>query len=483
MLGEVVLTKAHPFVGRKKELIRLHAIYATPQGTLVVIRGRRRIGKSRLIIESSKEHHLIRFSGLPPEKNITAQTQREHFAIQLQQQLHGAKLAADDWSNLLHHLATQNYAKPTIILLDEISWMAKDDPTFLPKLKTVWDEHFSEHPQLTLILCGSVSSWIDKNILNSTGFLGRVSEKITLDELSLKEANQLMSLRGIQCSALDKLMALAITGGVPRYIELLQPGTSILNNIKRLCFHPDGMLANEFQQLFHDLFERKFEIFQRIVTSIVDRRLTQLEIALATKYSNSAQLGQYLNDLETAGFIAKDQTWNIKTGKAKQKAQYRIKDNYLRFYLKYIRPQLDKITKGDFLSATADIPNFSAIMGLQFENLVLNNRELIIKALGLTRNEIVFDNPYFQKAGKHQLGCQIDYLIQTNTNTLLVCEIKFSKRDIPTSIKTEVTEKINRLKIPKQFTCVPVLIHITGMSESLEDSGYFYKTINFSDYL
>ena len=195
------MTKAHPFVGRKKELIRLHAIYATPQGTLVVIRGRRRIGKSRLIIESSKEHHLIRFSGLPPEKNITAQTQREHFAIQLQQQLHGAKLAADDWSNLLHHLATQNYAKPTIILLDEISWMAHKDISFLGKLKTIWDTMFSKNPELILILCGSISTWIDKNILSNTAFVGRISLNLTLRELSLGDANDLLVARGFHGSA------------------------------------------------------------------------------------------------------------------------------------------------------------------------------------------------------------------------------------------------------------------------------------------
>lgn len=131
--------------------------------------------------------------------------------------------------------------------------------------------------------------------------------------------------------------------------------------------------------------------------------------------------------------------------------QWRLSDNYLRFYLKYIFPNLMKIENNRECSIVNSLDNFSGIMGLQFENLVLNNTSLLIKTLGIHESEIVFGNAYFQKPTKTIPGCQIDYLIQTKLNTLFVFEIKFSKREISTNVIKEVQEKIRRLKKPKSL--------------------------------
>ena len=85
-----------------------------------------------------------------------------------------------------------------ILMLDEITWMGSKDSAFLGKLKIVWDLYFSKMPNLILILCGSVSSWIEKNIISSTAFFGRISHKIHLRELSLVECNQLLEKIGFQ---------------------------------------------------------------------------------------------------------------------------------------------------------------------------------------------------------------------------------------------------------------------------------------------
>ena len=75
------------------------------------------------------------------------------------------------------------------MVLDEITWMGSQDPTFLPKLKTAWDRYFKQNPQFVMILSGSNSAWISKNILSSTGFFGRVSLRLLLEELTLPECN------------------------------------------------------------------------------------------------------------------------------------------------------------------------------------------------------------------------------------------------------------------------------------------------------
>ena len=483
MTVEHNMTAIIPFVGRKNELAWLERMAENPGAKLVVVRGRRRIGKSRLIEEFAKNKRLLKFSGLYPDVEIDAQAQRESFVTQLQQQTKAPKLAADNWADIFHYLAQQTQQHEYIILFDEISWMADDDATFLPKLKIAWDEHFKKNPRLILVLCGSISSWIEKNILASTGFLGRISEKITLTELALNEMCELLKLRHVQGSALELLSAFAVTGGVPWYLELLYSRMTIASSIKRLCFHADGILVEEFQRIFHDLFKKRAPIYRDIVLAIAEKKLTQQEISDALDYSNSAQLGDYLRDLETAGFIARDNTWSFETEKIKKQPQFRLKDNYLRFYFRYIEPKLNKILEKKFEDDNVDLLNYMSIMGLQFENLVLNNRQLIIQALGLTRNQIAYDNPYFQRATKRRSGCQIDYLIQSQTNTLYVCEIKFSKKLISLDVINEVKEKINALSVPRNFTCLPVLIHVSGVSEPLENTEFFYKIIDFSSFL
>ena len=94
--------------------------------------------------------------------------------------------------------------------------MGSKDPTFLGKLKTAWDLYFKNNPQLVLILCGSISSWIEENILSSTGFMGRISLDIILEELPLYECNEFWNAEQNRASAFDKLKVLSVMGGVPR---------------------------------------------------------------------------------------------------------------------------------------------------------------------------------------------------------------------------------------------------------------------------
>jgi hypothetical protein len=186
-----------------------------------------------------------------------------------------------------------------------------------------------------------------------------------------------------------------------------------------------------------------------------------------------------MNNLVVSGYVARDDTWSLASGSVGKMHRYRLKDNYLRFYLKYIEPNRTKIEKGGFERP----PAWDAIMGLQFENLVLNNSRGLQRILGISPSDIVFDNPFFQRPTKAQQGCQIDYLIHTRFNVIYVCEIKFSRDKIPYSVANEVKEKIERIHIPKGFSCIPVLIHVNGVSEQLNESAYFYRIIDFSDFL
>ena len=126
----------------------------------------------------------------------------------------------------------------------------------------------------------------------------------------------------------------------------------------------------------------------------------------------------------------------------------------------------------------SSLKNFSALMGLQFENLMIQNRAFIYQAIGVSRQDIIFDGPYTQRETSRKKGCQIDFLIQTRLGVFYVCEIKLTTKTLGVSVIDEVKEKIKALKNPKNTSLVPVLIYLGERSEALEDSDYFIREIN-----
>jgi hypothetical protein len=160
-------------------------------------------------------------------------------------------------------------------------------------------------------------------------------------------------------------------------------------------------------------------------------------------------------------------------------SHYRLKDNYLRFYLKYIEPNKKKIEK----QGLKLLPQWQSAMGLQFENLVLGNRKTVQKILGIDLSEIVNDNPFFQRKANDRQGCQIDYMIQTKFGTCYLCEIKFNAQKITKSVIDEVKQKVKSLALPKNMSIRPVLIHVNGVDESVIESDFFSSIIDFNDLL
>lgn len=466
-----------PFYGRQEEMERLKGLLEKKSSSLVVVKGRRRIGKSRLIQEFCKGLNSLIFIGLPPTKETTAQTQRDYFVKQMEQLLDLRGVKADDWADIFWQLSQKTQTNQVIVVLDEINWMGSFDDTFLGKLKSIWDLYFKNNPKLLMFLSGSMSSWIDKNILSSTGFMGRPSLELTLDELPLPICNLFWRRKAI--SSYDKFKLLSVTGGVPRYLEEMNPSLSAEDNIYNLAFRKGGLLVEEFDRIFSDLFSSRFLRYKQIVERLVDGSATLEQICSALQVEKGGFISGYLEDLVETTYIVQDNTWNINSGNESNLCKFRLRDNYLRFYLKYIEPKRTQIEKNRVVKP----PAWTTVMGLQFENLALNNFHRVYKLLGIDPDEVIYDNPYFQRSTKTHPGCQIDYLIQTRFNNLYICEIKFSTMPIGPSLINEVQQKMDRLVKPKGFSMRPVLIHVNGVTEAVVESDFFAKIIDFSQFL
>ncbi len=470
-----------PFYGRERELLLLKERLDMKIASLIVIKGRRRIGKSRLAEEFSKPFKTISIEGLPPdEEAITAQIQRVHFATCLQKELGLRGLKTDDWDDLFWHLAQATKKGRIILILDEINWMGSKDPTFLGKLKTAWDKYFKKNPQFICILSGSMSGWIEKNILSSTGFLGRISLDLTLEELPLFECNHFWRPFEKKIASFEKFKILSVTGGIPRYLEEMDPKIPADEMIYRFCFRKEGLLFSEFKRIFSDLFSKKTATYKKIVTRLAQGDASLLQICEALEIEKGGQISEYLSDLEETQYISRYCGWSLQSGKKTKNAMYRLKDNYIRFYLKYIEPYSDAIAKGKVKKN----PAWDAIMGLQFENLIINHFKQLYSILNISPDQIINDGPYIQRQTRSHSRCQIDYLLQLKYNSLYLCEIKYSSKPIDLDVVKEVQKKIEALYHPKIcFSIRPVLIHVNGVTEAVRESSFFTHIIDFSQFL
>lgn len=471
------------FIGRQSELERLKALYKRKAPALCVVKGRRRIGKSRLIREFAKSANaptFWSFAGLAPEEGISAQQQRDHFARQLSIILKVPPMTFLDWSDAFEHLSL-HVGPGDIILLDEISWMGSQDQSFIPKLKAWWDR---QAVHVVLVFCGSVSTWIEENILKSTAFFGRVNLTISLEPLSIRESADFLRALGMQLSDYDSYKLLSIVGGVPWYLEQFNPAMTADDNIRQLAFEKNGLLFTEFDRIFHDLFSGKGATYKKILDSLKDGERTLSEIRRSIAFAHSGTLSQMMDHLVVAGFVAKQSLWAFKTLSPLKQSLYRISDPYMRFYLKVIEPNTGAVNDGGFDQVPlSTMPGFDTHVGLQLEALLLQNRALLLERCGISPVDVVRSGPYRQTKNTSQQGCQIDYLIQTKSNSLFVCEFKFKKREIGSDIIPEMQEKISRLKAPKGFAKVAVLFHLSGVVASVATNPGFYRIVDIADFL
>lgn len=468
------------FVGREEQLNALAALLRKKTPSLVTCRGRRRIGKSTLIREFARQAaRLIAIEGLPPRPGLANRDQLRAFGSQLARQTSIPEIELANWPQAFQLLASAVRNEWTVILLDEISWMGGFDPDFPGHLKTAWDTVFRKYPKLVLVLCGSVSAWITKNILNNTGFVGRDSWDILLEELPLHHCNRFWGKSVDRIGAGEKLSILSVTGGVPKYLEELDPGLSADENIRRLCFQREGILFREFDQIFSDVFGKRAEGYKVIFEALAHGSRTVSEISAALGKERSGHMSEYLEDLVLGGFLARDAIFDPKTGRPTRTEKYRLRDNYARFYLRYVAPRRDAIEKGLLRALSLDqLPEWDAVLGLQFENLVLNNVPSLTRYLGLGCTPLLAAAPYSQRATARMKGCQIDLLLRTK-HSLYVVEIKHRK-SIAFSVVDETREKVLRLPADRRFSIRTALVYAGDLDPKVETEGYFDFIIPFA---
>ena len=458
------------FFGRREYIDRLMGLWRKPVPSLVVCRGRRRIGKSTLIKEFARSSGgvYIKLEGLAPDPHITNAKQLAAFRDQLSARTGRAIPRLKDWSAAFRELnGALEVDGRKVVLLDEVSWMGCCDKTFAAKFKVAWDNLLHERNDLIVFICGSVSTWIKKNILSSKGFVGRIALDMVVSELPLTDCSKFWHGKAGRLDAREILDVLSVTGGVPRYLEEVDATLTADENIRRMCFLPDGYLFREFTELFNDVISRTAPLKRRILETLVEGHFSGQELSKRLGIDRNGHLSEVLSELETAGFIAKANGLNPETGRRSRIDQYRIRDNYTRFFLRYVAPRIPEIEAGVFSFAGVELlPGWDAMMGLQFENLVLNNFAALIPLLNLQGKLVISAAPFRCVRRTCGGGVQIDLLIQTE-GTAYIVEIKRCRGELGVEVAREVHRKAEGLPIRKGVSIRTALVYDGHLTRGL----------------
>ena len=470
------------FVGRDYQLKLLSSVWDKESSSLVVVSGRRRIGKSTLIERFAEKSRcrFIEIEGLPPDANMTNERQLANFCERIGKSAQIEAPQAKNWAEAFDFLDKVITGKSKVIVfLDEISWMGGYDDGFAGLLKNAWDMQFSKHKRLVLVLAGSVSAWIQKNILNAKGFVGRVSIDLNLTELPLSACCSFWGRRTAYVSMREMVDILSVTGGIPKYLQEINPRLSADENIRRMCFLPEGYLFKDFDSIFSDVFGEGIAAKRRILNILADGPASVSELAKAMSIEPNGHITNDLNDLTVAGFVAAGAGLNPVTNAKVREVRYRLCDNYTRFYLKFIQPRQEAIRQGLYRFADLEsLPGWNSILGLQFENLVVNNLASLCRELGLGRKLVTSAAPYTRRKSAACPGLQIDLLIQT-PKSVYVIEIKRCNR-IETSIEKEIEKKVSLLGIGSGKSIRTALVYDGKLSPEVEENGFIDFLIPFN---
>ncbi|OGT63551.1 MAG: hypothetical protein A3J38_01170 [Gammaproteobacteria bacterium RIFCSPHIGHO2_12_FULL_45_9] len=463
------------FVGRTAELHHLNALYTAEDAKLIVLYGRRRIGKSRLIEQFIQGKKYLRFEGL---ENMRTKAQLAQFTEDLGAQLNDPVLkhtTFTSWTPILDYLTrffTQNTEK-YVVFLDEFQWLAANQRQLVSLLKKYWDLYWSKQ-QVMLILCGSVSSYMVRRVISSKALYGRIHWELCLQPLTPQETCQLLHNKR---SPDEVLKYACILGGIPKYLNEIDPQKSFSQNMNNLFFKQTSILAHDYGRIFYSQF-KEYKTYENIVLFLKDHPKSLEEISQHLKIISGGGVKSYLENLEKALFITSYIPYN--KGETSKLKKYKLTDEYLRFYFKYVAPHLKLINTNytrDLFSQLVE-PLWDAWFGFAFENFCMKNALFLAERMGFG-DRVIQWGPYFHRG---DTDFQIDLIYVRNDHVITVCEIKYHLHPISISIVHEVERKCNLLSPPPGYTLEKALISRFGPDDALRQLNYFHHTLQGSDF-
>jgi len=431
-----VTIMAESIIGRYEELSLLEEKLTSVSSEFIAVYGRRRVGKTYLIKQFFSKQTGIYFE----QTGINDGSLREQliiFSKCLSKAFYkNAKMGVPkNWMEALEALSNAIDGVPknkrVTLFFDEVPWLSTPKSGFIRALEYYWNTQWVYRKKLVLIVCGSAASWMIENIIYARGGLhNRITAKIALQPFTLKETELYLSKREINLNRQQILQIYMAMGGIPHYLNEIKKGISAAQNINNLCFKNGGLLINEFNILFHSLYEDP-ESYINIIRTLAQKSqgMGREDLIEKSKMSNGGRLNAKLRSLEDAGFIMS----YLPVGHKKKGVHYRVVDEYVLFYLTWIESMLNEVigtTKSKhYWESCIKKPSWNAWSGYAFESICFKHIDVITKILGLDYIPKRYSNWQYQpkKKAAGDEGAQIDLVYDREDGCVTLCEIKYSE--------------------------------------------------------
>ena len=405
------------FIGRERELGLLRDRYASGSFEFVGVYGRRRVGKTALLGEFTRDLPCGWCTAVEDDASLNLRLLSQA-AFQLASPGADPELAPiyPDFRSALEAVFAHASSRREVLVIDEFPYLAKADPSFASVLQAAIDRHH-ESSGLFLVLCGSSLSFMRSQLLDRNSPLyGRRTAQLELRPFDYFESRRFFpGLDATTCALLYGMV-----GGIPLYLRQFDPGAPLEENVAGVFLDPGSMLYEEPSNLLLQEVSKP-ATYNAVVSAIANGASQHNEIAQKAGLESSA-LDYYLKELARIGLVRREEPI---TGRGGRKALWRITDNLFRFWYRFVRPRQSLVERGLGLSAARRVvEGLPDHMGLVFERMCRDWlwRQLATGALPFEMTDV---GGWWGNDPRARSGAEIDVVAVADGETTLVGACKW----------------------------------------------------------
>jgi AAA+ ATPase superfamily predicted ATPase len=417
------------FVNRESEIQFLLDLVTSNKAELVIVYGRRRIGKTELLRKAFAKGRAIYFvADLGADHD-----QRRRFSEAVNLSYPNPLLQAETppgWDSLLRYIITLAEKDRMVLVLDEFPYLCSSDPALPSVLQRIWDE-VGKDSKLYLILCGSFISFMEREVLgHKSPLYGRRTGQLLVHPLPLR------TLKGFfpGYSSEERISAYAILGGVPAYLIQFSDRLSIRQNVERQILKPTAFLHDEVRFiLMEELRDPKH--YLSVLQSIAFGNTRMNDIVQRTGMERGP-VSKYLSVLQDLRLIERETPVTEKHPEKNRKGIYRLSDNFFRFWFRFVLPYKSRLVEAGERKIMEEeiLPHLENFIGQVFDKICV---EILRYLVDEEKVKLRYD-----RAGRWWNGNEeIDLVAVARDEPVFAAECKWSKKPVGIDILRELRRK------------------------------------------
>lgn len=422
------------FIDREQEMETLVDEYNREGSSLVIMYGRRRVGKTTLISEFIKDKNALFFlasqESEAQNRNIFKEKAAEFINSDL---LRNATVS--DWDTLFKAIIETKFETKPIIVIDEFQYIGKSNSAFPSIMQRIWDELLKDK-SVMLILCGSLITMMKEQTLEySSPLYGRRTAQIRLKQIPFSYYEKFFPNK----LSKELIEMYSVTGGVPKYIESFREEKDIYSAIKKCVLNPSSYLYDEPHFLLQQEVTEIGSYFSLIKTIAAgNSKLSAIATSLELPQT---RLTKYLKTLIDLDILEREVPITEENPDKSKKGLYRIKDNFIKFWFAFIYPNLSFLESGNTEIVMKKIEKgfISGQVSFVYEDICRH------KMWQMNANEVW---PFtFSKIGRYwDSSTEIDIAaLDPDGKNLILGECKYWKEPVGVNILTELEEKAKKV--------------------------------------